>query len=90
MRDPNRKVVIMQWAVIAVLVIGGGVGLFMLMNKTDDYKNQLDSQQGSLTSLQRQVHELRNPTPTPGDPLPEATANGPGTPTPKPSSTPRP
>lgn len=83
----------MQWVVIAVLVIGGGIATYMLVHKTDDYKDQVDSQQGSLSSLRKQVDELRHPTPTPPDPLPEATANGPAgatpTPTPTPAATPK-
>jgi flagellar basal body-associated protein FliL len=40
--DPNRKVVIMQWIVIAVLVLGGGIGTYLMMQKLNDYKSQLD------------------------------------------------
>jgi hypothetical protein len=88
--NPRRNIIVMQWTVIAVLVLGGGVAVFMATHKADDYKNQLDEQQGNLSSLREQLRQRRNPTPTPGTPLPEATSNGPATtPTPTQTMTPK-
>jgi len=79
------NIVVMQWVVIAVLVLGGGAAVFMAVHKAESYKTQLDDQQGSLSSLREQLRQRHNPTPTPGTPLPEATANGPSGPTPTPA-----
>jgi hypothetical protein len=85
MAHSPSKLLLMQWIVIGVLVLGGGAAFFLLMTKTDQYKDEADSQRGNMQSLREQVRQLRNPTPTPGAPLPEATTNGPS-----PSVTPRP
>ncbi len=87
-KDPNRKVIVMQWLVIAALVMGSGVAVWMLMNKTDDYKNQATQQQGNVDSLREQLHQAKNPTPTPGMPLPEASTNVSPSPSASPSASP--
>lgn len=79
----------MQWLVIAVLVVGGGVGFYMLMTKTDEYKTQADEQQGNMASLREQLRQAKSPTATPGPALPESSGNGgQATPTPTPTPTP--
>lgn len=81
----------MQWLVIAALVAGAGVGFYMLMTKTDEYKTQLSEQQGSVQSLREQLRQAKHPTATPSPALPEATGNNASAaPTPKPSATPTP
>lgn len=86
MKDSNRKIVIMQWVVIAVLVIGGGIGAYLLINKTNQLETDQATQQGNLDSLQNQLKEAKtSPTPT-TTPLPEA-SNNVGTPTPTPKAT---
>ncbi len=71
----TKQLVIMQWVVIAVLVAGGAIITLMLTHKTDDYRTQLSQQQGDMASIKEQLRQARNPTPTPGTPLPEATSN---------------
>lgn len=90
MRDPSRKVVIMQWFVIAVIIIGAGVAVFMLVNKTNEYKDQLDQQKGNIDSLREQVRQSKiSPTPS-VDPLPVVSNRPIASPTPSPTPTPAP
>ena len=80
----------LQWAVIAVLVVGGGIAFVMLMHKTDQYKAQRDANTGNVASLREQVKQARaTPSPT-SEALPEAVANGPSAATPTPNPTPTP
>ena len=77
MKDPNGKVVAFQWAVIAVLVIGAGIGGYMLYSKNTDLQTQLDSQTGNLSSLRSQLEQAKaNKTPVANESaLPAATSN---------------
>lgn len=84
MKSSNRTIIVVQWIVIAALIIGAGVAVYMLMGKADEYRNAVKSQESSMQSMREQVRQAQNPTPVPPTPLPEATANGPSpTPTPK-------
>lgn len=88
MKDPNSKVVMFQWLVIAVLVIGGGIGGYMLYSKNTDLQTQLDSQTGNLSSLRSQLEQAKaSKTPVPNESaLPAASA----TPSASPSVSPTP
>jgi hypothetical protein len=89
--DSNRKVIIMQWVVIAVLLIGAGVASAMLVVRANDYELLLQEQEGSVSSLREQLRQAKNPTPTPSPALPEATGNSAAatpTPSPAPSASP--
>ncbi len=84
----NRNIVRLQWAVIAVLFLGGAVAFAMLMNKTDQYRTQRDAQNGNISSLKEQVRQAKlTPAPT-VEALPEAVSNGPAAATPTPTPTP--
>ncbi|HEY6736280.1 MAG TPA: hypothetical protein VI322_01035 [Candidatus Saccharimonadia bacterium] len=86
MRNPVTKVVIMQWVVIAALVVGSAVGIFLLVNKVNDLSDANSSLLGDQDSLRRQVKQYReqipSPTPTPVPTLEPTTP--PSTPTPAP------
>ena len=85
----NHNIVRLQWIVITVLVVVGGAAFVLLMNKTDQYKTERDSQTGNITSLKEQVRQARS-TPKPSvEALPEAVGNGPAVATPTPSPTPK-
>ncbi len=85
MRDLKSKIVIMQWAVIAVLVAGAGAAVIMLMSRADTYKSQLDQQTGDLSSLREQLRQAKSPQPSPSPALPAASANT-ASPTPSPAA----
>lgn len=88
----NRNIVRLQWIVITVLAVGGTAAFVLLMNKTDQYKAERDSQDGNITSLREQVRQAKA-TPKPSvEALPEAVGNGPAAtaPTPTPTRTPTP
>jgi len=88
----KRNIVRLQWIVITVLVVGGAAVFVLLMNKTDQYKSERDSQAGNITSLREQVRQAKS-TPKPTvEALPEAVGNGPSaaSPTPVPKPTPAP
>ena len=94
MSDQKRNIVRLQWIVITVLVVGGTAAFVLLINKTDQYKSERDSQAGNITSLREQVRQAKS-TPKPTvEALPEAVGNGPSTaaptPIPKPTPTPTP
>ncbi len=88
MKDPNSKVVMFQWLVIAVLVVGAGIGGYMLYSKNSDLQAQLDSQSGNLSSLRNQLREAQSPsTPAANESaLPAATDNVSPSATPVPTS----
>jgi hypothetical protein len=89
MRDPNRRIIMFQWIVIAALIVGSAVGGYMLIKKTNDTQDQLDQQNGDLISLRNQLKQATSPTPTPSPTLPAATNNV-ASPTPTASHTPTP
>jgi outer membrane murein-binding lipoprotein Lpp len=81
----SRNIVPLQWIVIGVLVVGGAAAFVLLMNKTDQYKTERDSQNGNIASLREQVRQARS-TPKPDvQALPEAVGNGPSAATPTPT-----
>lgn len=49
----------MLWIVIAVLVTGGSIITIMLVHKTDDLRTTNSNLNGDVSSLRRQVQELR-------------------------------
>ena len=86
----SRNIVRLQWTVITVLVVGGTAAFVLLMNKTDQYKTERDSQNGNITSLREQVRQA-HATPKPAvQALPEAVGNGPSATSPIPTPTPTP
>ncbi len=90
MTEHKTRMVQLQWAVIAVLVLGGGTSFAMLMHKTDQYRTERDANTGNLASLKEQVRQARlKPSPT-SEALPEAVGNGPSAATPTPTATPVP
>jgi hypothetical protein len=91
MKDPNGKVVVFQWVVIAVLVIGAGIGGYMLYSKNTDLQAQLDSQSGNLSSLRSQLEQAKaDKTPAANESaLPAASSNVSPSATPTPTATPK-
>jgi uncharacterized membrane protein len=82
--NSSRKIVIMQWIVIAVLIVGGVAGGLMMVRKTDQLQEEHTLQQSNVNSLREQLRQARTPqTPLP-TPLPEAASNA-ATPTPSPA-----
>ncbi len=85
--NSQHNIVLMQWIVIAVLVVGGGLALWMASSKAGQYQNELQEQSGNITSLREQVKQAKSTTAPRQTPLPEAIGNGPS---PSPTATPRP
>lgn len=84
MRDSNRKVIVLLWTVIAVLVVGGGIIGFMLVHKADELSDSNNDLNGNNLSLREQLRQAKaSPSPS-VEPLPVA---GNPTPTPSPSPT---
>jgi hypothetical protein len=86
MRDPNRKVIYMLWVVIAVLIIGAGIGGFLLVHKADELSQTNTELIGDNDSLRAQ---LRNAQTSPS-PSVEPTASPSASPSPAVSATPTP
>jgi flagellar basal body-associated protein FliL len=85
----SSRILFLQWVLIAVLVVGGGVAFIMLMSKTDQFRSERDANTGNIASLKEQVRQARQ-TPTPAaEALPEAVSNGPAAATPTPTATPK-
>ncbi len=81
----------MQWFVIAVLVIGGGIAVYMLINKNNELQTQTQNAQGNMDSLKNQLKEAKASPTISVTPLPEAKGNlASPTPTPKANATPTP
>jgi flagellar basal body-associated protein FliL len=77
----SRKLILLLWTVIAVLVVGGVVGGGLLVNKVEQLSLANLALNGDNASLKRQVVQAKA-TPKPYAPaLPEAQANA-ATPTP--------
>ncbi len=77
-----RKLLILQWVVIAVLVLGGGAAIIMTTTKADQYKAEVQGQQGNMNSLREQIRQAKQHTPSPAPPLPEALNNRVSSPSP--------
>ena len=90
MLNQNRNIVRLQWIVIATLVVGGTIAFGLLMNKTDQFKTERDSQTGNITSLREQVRQAKLAPKPLVQPLPEAVGNGPDAPSPTPIPAPAP
>ncbi len=91
----QRNVSKLLWVVVAVLVVGGGIAIFMLMHKVDNLQTQNDTLSGDNDSLLRQITQLKaspTPLPTPDNsaatPIPTPTATPKTSTTPIPSPTP--
>lgn len=95
MRDSSRKLIIMLWTVITVLVIGSAIAVYLLVrhaNTIDTTNTQLTGDNDSLRRQLQQAKATPSPTPTPTPaavasptptPLPVATATPKATTTPK-------
>ncbi len=94
----SRKLLYFLWAVIAILVIGGGIGGYFLVRHANDLDQANTELMGNNDSLKRQLEEAKAtpaPTPTPvatpapsPTPTPGATISPKATATPKPTATP--
>lgn len=86
MRESATKIVILQWAVIVVLIVGAAVGTSILLHKVNDLSDTNQNLLGDQDSLRRQVQQYRaqipSPTITPQPTLLPTTP--PATPTPAP------
>ncbi|HEX3081826.1 MAG TPA: hypothetical protein VHQ86_01090 [Candidatus Saccharimonadia bacterium] len=92
--DQNRKLVYLLWTVITVLIIGAGVGAFLLLrhtNSVDDANAQLNSDNSFLRRQLKEAQATPSPSPTP-TPLatPEPTPTPSVSPSPSPSASPTP
>jgi hypothetical protein len=79
-RNPYRKIVFMQWLVIAVLVIGAAVGGYLLVHKLNSLQDDNTTLSGERDDLQNQLNQAQ----ASASPSPSAT------PSPSPSSSPSP
>jgi flagellar basal body-associated protein FliL len=90
MRDSSRKVIVLLWIVIAVLVIGGGIGGYLLFNHANSLDQTNTELSGNNDSLKRQLDQAKaqlaaTPTPSPvATPTPTPTPKAAVTPTPTP------
>jgi outer membrane murein-binding lipoprotein Lpp len=93
MKDPNRKLILLLWAVVGVLVVGSAAGGLMMVHKADDLASTNSTLSGDVSSLRNQLSQAKSQvlgaqaTPTPSltpDATPEASA------APNPSVTPMP
>ena len=77
MKDPNKKIVMFQWVVIGVLLVGGTIGGYMLFQKTEQFKADSETQQGNIDSLRNQLQQAKSSaTPVPDESaLPESSSN---------------
>ena len=94
MRDSSKKVIVMQWVVILVLVIGAGVGAYLMINKVNLLNDDNQMLTGDNASLRNQLKQLKQPTPTPTPevtPAPQTSPTPVASPTvtPKPTATPK-
>lgn len=89
MRESNKKVIIMQWVVIVVLVIGAAVGAYLLINKVNLLSDENSTLSGDNASLKNQLRQLREVTPAPTPEITPAPSTTP-TPTVSPSASPAP
>lgn len=91
----NGRIVVMLWAVIAVLVIGLGLGGYFLINHANSLEQTNTQLNGDNDSLRRQLLEAKStPPPTPAvvatpTPTPAATTAPKATATPKPTAAPK-
>jgi hypothetical protein len=88
--NSQRKLIYLLWTVIAVLVIGGIIGGYLLVSKANDLDTTNQELSGSNDSLRRQLEQAKatpSPTETPAaSPTPTAVV----TPTPATTKTPVP
>ena len=90
MKDPNRKLIILLWIVVAVLVVGSVIGGLMLVHKTDDLNSTNSSLSDDNAHLRSQLQNAQasaSASPTPSltpDATPEPSASV--TPAPNPAS----
>lgn len=81
MRDPNRKLILLLWIVVAVLVVGSAIGGFMLVHKADDLTSDNSSLSDDNARLRNQLQQTQmqasaSPTPSQApDATPEPTAS---------------
>jgi hypothetical protein len=90
----NRKLIFMLWIVIAILVLGGGIGGYLLVRHANDIDQTNSELTGNNDSLKRQLQQAKatpTPSPTPSAlATPEPTASPSPTVTPKATASPKP
>lgn len=86
MRNSAVKLVFMQWVVIAVLLIGGSVGAYLLIQKVNELTDENATLSGNDASLRNQVKQYRDqvPSPTPTPVITPQPTTPPSSPTPTP------
>ena len=95
MKDSSRKIIALLWTVIAVLVIGGVVGGYLLLNHSNSLDQTNSVLSGNNDSLKRQLEQAKDrlaatPTPTPSPlPTPGPVVSPKVTPTLTPTPTPK-
>ncbi len=92
MKESNRKLIALLWTVIIVLLIGAGVGGYLLVRHVSDLDQTNTELGGNNDSLRRQLDQAKAQlaaTPTPA-PTPIAPPTPVPTATPKPTATPVP
>lgn len=94
MKDSNRKLVYLLWVVITVLIIGAGIGGFILMHKADELTQTNEELTSNNTNLRNQLQEVRkSPSPSPSvspKPSPSVSPSPSASPSVSPSTSPSP
>lgn len=89
MRD-SRKIVYLLWTVIAVLVVGGAVGGFLLAHKVDQLTTENAELSGNNESLRNQLLQAKATPPPSESPSPSGSPAPTASPSPTPTATPSP
>jgi hypothetical protein len=90
MRDSKQKLIYLLWTVIGVLVVGGIIIGFMLVNKTNELSDTNNELTGNNASLREQLRQAKaSPTPSPTA-TPDYSESATPTPVTSPSATPEP
>jgi hypothetical protein len=58
----RRNLVMLQWIVIGVLLVGGGLATGMAVHSADKYHTEIQNEAGVLASLKEQAYQARHPS----------------------------